>query len=188
MPLTFLHQTFKLFIVTTLLILGAALQPALANDDGYANYHWAKVTRVEPLTRMIEHREPERHCWNEEVEYENSFYRPQSVTGTIVGGIIGGAVGNALGHKKRNKQIGTAVGAILGASIGNDLSNKHSRGDYSTRRRGHEQRCEVSHRRYFEEEIIGYQVWYRYRGDTYSTRMSHKPGKKIRVKVTVEPA
>lgn len=185
---TSLRHAFKMLTCTTLLALGAVLQPAFADDDEYTNYHWAKVTRVEPLTRMVEHSEPEQHCWNEEVVYQNEFYRPQSATGTIVGGIIGGAVGNALGHKKRNKQIGTAVGAILGASIGSDLSTKRSRGDYTTRRRGYEQRCEVSHRTYYEEEITGYRVWYRYRGDTYSTRMSRKPGKKIRVRVTVEPA
>ena len=37
------------------------------------------------------------------------------------------------------------------------------------------------------EEIIGYDVDYQYQGRTYSTRMDHQPGSRIRVAVRVEP-
>lgn len=124
-----------------------------------------------------------------------------NVTGTVIGGIIGGAIGNAVGHKKKNKQIGTAVGAILGATIGHDIAARndakfdasyrsdHAYSNYAypkyTKRQ--QKRCEVTQHVSYEEEVVGYRVWYRYHGETYKARMDHKPGKKIKVRVSVKP-
>ncbi len=184
-------KTSKLSTVLLAMTLTAGVTaPTLSSADdkfGHSRIEYAKVTRVEPITREIERRVPVEECWTETVRYDAPPARGESMTGTILGGVIGGAIGNAVGHKKRNKQVGTAVGAILGASIGHDIS-RSSR--YSER--GHdvyrdERRCETHYQTHYEEKVIGYNVWYRYNGENFSTRMDRDPGKKIRVRVSVTP-
>ena len=177
-------------LLTTSMILFSMIFSSLAYAGGrnHKNVHWAKVTRVEPITRMVERRVPEERCWNEQVEYYNDHHdRGNSSTNTILGGIIGGALGNAVGHKKKNKQIGTAVGAILGASIASDISSNRRRHNGSTSRYRNQQRCDVTYQVSYQEDVLAYHVWYRYKGEEYKTRMNHKPGKKIKVRVNVEP-
>jgi uncharacterized protein YcfJ len=186
--------------LTTYVVLFSLIFSSMANAGGrhhkpghHKTERWAKVTRVEPITHRVERRVPEERCWNEQVKYYDGHqngYRnnDNSYTSTIVGGIIGGALGNAVGHKKKNKQIGTAVGAILGASIGSEIGSngrKHHQG--STHRYHKQHRCEVTYRVDYEEEILAYRVWFRYKGEEYKTRMNHKPGKSIKVRVSVEP-
>lgn len=128
--------------------------------------------------------------------YHPNKHLDNNVTGTVIGGIIGGAIGNAVGHKKKNKQIGTAVGAILGATIGHDIAARndakfdtqyrtdHAYPKYTKRQ---QKRCEVTQHVSYEEEVVAYRVWYRYKGESYKARMDHKPGKKIKVRVSVKP-
>lgn len=181
-----MNVTCKTTLTTTVLLAMLMSTFSYAGGRHHGSEAWAKVTRVEPITRMVEHTTPEKNCWNERVEYETRG-RDGSYTSTILGGIIGGAVGNAVGHKKKNKQIGTAVGAILGASIGNDIGSR----ERSDRRRFLQSRvergCETTEHVSYEEEIVGYKVWYRYNGEKYRTRMDYKPGKRIKVRVTVSP-
>lgn len=177
-------------LLTTAMILFSIAFSSLASagDWNHKNVHWAKVTRVEPIIRTIERRIPEERCWNEQVEYyDNHRDRGNTYTSTIMGGIIGGALGNAVGHKKKNKQIGTAVGAILGASIGSDIASNDKKYNRSTSHYRNKKRCDVSYHVNYEEEVHAYHVWYRYKGDEYKTRMNHKPGNKIKVRVSVEP-
>lgn len=172
------------FIFVSFLLLSSL---SYASGKYHRSEDWAKVTQVEPITRMVEHRTPETHCWTEQVEYYTPQDRDHSYTSTVLGGIIGGAIGNAVGHKKKNKQIGTAVGAILGASIGSDIGSKRNHYTGSSSQLHNERRCETTHQVSYEEEVVGYKVWYRYHGQTYQTRMDHKPGKKIKVRVNVSP-
>jgi len=179
----------KLVIPTILISL--TLSPATWSKGRHqTNHHqdndWAKVTKVESITRTVEHNTPSEVCWNEQVRYDRSSNN-DGYTGTIVGGIIGGALGNAVGHRKKNKQVGTAIGALLGATVGHDLSSgnrSHSRDRNTYRNKRH---CETRDHITYEEEVVGYHVWYRYFGNEYKTRMSHKPGNKIKVRVKVEP-
>jgi len=122
------------------------------------------------------------------VAYRHAPEHRASATGPILGAIIGGALGNAVGHKKRNKQVGTVVGAVLGGSIGADIArqNRHYRGapvEYRT-----EQVCETVSEYRSEQQLTGYDVRYRYAGQTYQTRMPRDPGDSIRVRVHVSPA
>ena len=39
-----------------------------------------------------------------------------------------------------------------------------------------------------ERRVVGYDVEYRYRGETYMSRLSYDPGERIRVRVSVTPA
>jgi uncharacterized protein YcfJ len=191
--------------LTTCVVLFSLIFSSMTYAGGrhHKSVHWAKVTRVEPITHRVERRIPEEQCWNQQVKYydgyhnsHNSHYddyrddyrdRGNSYTNAIVGGIIGGALGNAVGHKKKNKQIGTAVGAILGASIGNEIGANGRKHKGSTSRYRKQHRCEVTYRVDYQEEILAYRVWFRYKGQEYKTRMNHKPGKRIKVSVSVEP-
>lgn len=175
----------KTTILLTAVLLSTLATSAMAGKN--RQYDYAKVTHVEPIYKTIKHRVPHRECWTETVAYERpSHHGHRSHTGTILGGIIGAAIGNEVGHHKRNKQVGAVAGAVLGASIGRDLSKKHR--DYNTvTEYRDEERCEVSHSVEYEEQLIGYDVTYRYHGHKYHTRTDTHPGKKIKVSVHVRP-
>ncbi|PIE42733.1 MAG: hypothetical protein CSA50_08845 [Gammaproteobacteria bacterium] len=177
-------------ILLALTIVFGLLSTSYATAGRHYNesrIRFAKVTRVEPITRTIERKQPYEECWTEQIRYQNHGNDDDSYTGTILGGVIGGAIGNAVGHKKRNKQIGTAVGALLGAGIGHDITSanrsRHNRG-YHYR---DERRCETHYETRYEERVVGYNVWYRYNGESFTTRMDHDPGERIKVRVTVSP-
>jgi len=174
-------------IIPTVIIALAIAPTSWAKKPHHGQAKWAKVTDVEPITRTVKHSIPREECWNEEVRYEEPVQGNRSYTGTILGGIIGGAIGNAVGHKKKNKQVGTAVGAVLGATVGHDISNGGYSNSGSRVSYRNERRCESHNEVTYEEEVIGYHVWYRYHGDEYKTRMNHRPGNKIKVRIQVEP-
>mgnify|MGYP003632239131 FL=1 len=176
----------KLTLPTVLISLSIAL-PSMAKSPHHDNSDWAKVTQVDPIIRTVEYSTPHKKCWNERSHDEQAPHNNDSMTGTIMGGIIGGALGNAVGHSKKNKQVGAVVGSILGASVGHGLSNNNSYDRHSNTTYYNGKRCSVEDRIRYEEEIIGYHVSYRYRGEEYRTRMNHHPGKRLKVRVSVEP-
>jgi uncharacterized protein YcfJ len=151
----------------------------------------ALVVEVEPVYRSYDYSVPVEQCRLVDlpvhVEHHDSHYR--SFTGPIVGAIIGGAIGNALGHNKTNKKVGTAVGAILGGSIGRDMSGRYHRDRYHPRTVSYqtEQVCETVYETEERLELDGYDVTYRYAGQTHTTRMEHDPGKYLKVRVNVTP-
>jgi uncharacterized protein YcfJ len=145
----------------------------------------AKVISAEPIYRTVEITTPERHCWDEEVEHYHPNRNNHSYTGTVVGGIIGGVVGHKVSRNKgRGRDMATVAGALLGSAIGHDMSHKKSDGYYTT---STERRCEVSHQTSYEEELVGYDVTYRYKGRLFTTRTQEHPGERIPVRVDVRP-
>jgi uncharacterized protein YcfJ len=143
----------------------------------------ARVISAEPIYRTVEINTPERHCWDEEVEH----YRPghHAYTPTVLGGIIGGVVANKVSRGRgRGRDVATVAGALLGSAIGHDVSHRNTRGYYTT---STERRCEVTHRTTYEEELVGYDVTYRYKGRLFTTRTDEHPGKRIPVTVNVRP-
>jgi uncharacterized protein YcfJ len=183
---THLIDANKVFVTSVVLFSMILSSFSYAGGRHHSSVNWAKVVRVEPVVRMVESRQPEKNCWNERVRYDRHSDSGNIYSSTILGGIIGGALGNAVGHKKKNKKVGTAVGAILGASIGSEMASNGRRYD-APRHHRNKRRCQVTQRVSYEEEVVAYRVWYRYKGEEYKTRMSHKPGKKIKVRVSVEP-
>lgn len=152
--------------------------PASANHEqryrsansGYF-YDFAKVQSVQPITETIEHRVPT------ECRYQSSDNQHRrSATSAILGGIIGAAIGNELGHHKSNKQVGAVAGGILGASIGSDMGQRRSH-----------HRCVNAYDIEYLQQVVGYDVSYRYRGNTYFTQTKQHPGKKIQLKLSFEP-
>ena len=66
------------------------------------------------------------------------------------------------------------------------LEHKQTDGPDVVRRAG--PRCREVDGGYEERRINGYDVEYRYRGETYMSRLNYDPGERIRVRVSVTPA
>ena len=184
------------------LMAGVAL-PAAAKD--YRNYDrgydgpvfdYAKVVNVDPIVESYKVNNPQEHCWDERVptrpRHGRYHRKASSPTNEILGAIIGGALGNQFGSG-RGKKVATAAGAVLGASVAHDIErNQRDRHRYANRDRGYDryevvQRCEIRDNYSYEEQVVGYDVAYKYRGNVYHTQMDQHPGKKIKVRVTVDP-
>ena len=168
------------------LLIPAVLTPTMAFAGYGSPSHTdrARVVEVEPIYRTVEYAVPSEQCRIVDVPYGRGREH-RSSTAPIVGALIGGAIGNAVGHKKSNKRVGAAVGALLGGSIGYDISRRnrsYERTSYRT-----EEVCEVVDEYRSEQQLTGYDVTYRYGGQTYTTRMSDHPGSSIPVRVTVTP-
>lgn len=149
-----------------------------------SSFDYAKVVDVEPITKQFRVSSPRRECWQEQVAHQD--YRDhRSVTPTLLGSVIGGAIGNELGHHKDAKRAGVVVGALLGGSIGRDIGRKMS-GPGQTYYTS-EEVCRSYQDYHQEERTVGYQVFYRYKGETYSTETRHHPGDRIKVRVSVTP-
>ncbi len=144
----------------------------------------AKVIKVKPIIRHVRIPIQHRKCRKEKIVRHRHSKQSTSYAPMILGGIVGGVVGNQLGGG-RGKDIMTVAGAVLGATVTHNLTqrprthNKH----YRTKVR----RCKI-HKEYRKEKRTeGYRVTYRYRGRIFVTRMANDPGRRIRLKVKVEP-
>ncbi len=191
----------KSVIAASMIVTSVLAAPVWAGHKSKGGFDYAKVVSVTPITETVEYHNPRQQCWNERVSYQEPVYSgysntpaaPRSYTGTILGGLIGGAIGNELGHSNTNKKVGAAAGAILGASIGRDITNRRHKNRQpvvqttSVTRYRTEQRCETVDEIDYHEQIVGYDVDYKYNGRRYSTRMDQHPGDKIEVIVDVRP-
>lgn len=172
----------RMMTVTTLGALFAGFLASPAVPAGGAQYDYARVVDVQP--RYETHRVPvdREICWEEE-QYER-VGGGRSAGSTIVGALIGGVVGNQFGSGDGRKAA-TAAGALLGGAIGHEQNRRRHPARY---RPVVQERCEIQ-RDYREESVIsGYEVAYRYRGETYHTTTREHPGDRIRVRVSVAPA
>src|SRR5699024_1084766 len=98
--------------------------------------------------------------------------------GAVVGGVLGSTVGKGDGRR-----AATVAGAVAGGAIGNGVGRRgdHVQQDSVTR-------CQPVRNVSTERRIVGYDVEYRYRGQTYMSRMDYDPGERLRVRVSVTPA
>lgn len=185
-----------------LLIAGSvALVATPAAADKYRSYSnqtydYAKVISVDPVYETYEVNKPVQHCYDEQVRVRDSrsrhYSRHDSKTPEIIGGIIGGAIGNRVGKKGGGKarDVATVVGAVLGGSIARDVKhNNRNKRHYRGGRDRYEtvQRCETRDSYTTRQELVGYDVTYKYRGDIFHSQFDQHPGKRIKVKVTVDP-
>ncbi|WP_269619033.1 glycine zipper 2TM domain-containing protein [Zhongshania sp. BJYM1] len=166
---------FKYAVIPLIIACSSA---ALADHRGnsYSSTQFARVTNVQPIYERVSYSNPVEECWQETVTHQRSSSAP------IFGAIIGGALGNELGHHKSNKRVGTVVGAVLGATVAADISRQRNTGHYET-----VDRCEVQHRQEWRDEVVGYNVSYRYQGEIYHTRLPYNPGREIEIEVNVTP-
>jgi uncharacterized protein YcfJ len=87
----------------------------------------------------------------------------------------------------RGRDAMTVVGTLLGSSIGHDAAVRRQRRESSEVYSRTVERCETSYSIDRQERIDGYEVTYRYRGRTFTTRTDSHPGERIRVRVSVTP-
>lgn len=198
-------------LTTALVVAGAiglAASPAHAKHgrdyrDSRVAYDYARVVNVQPIVETYQVNQPVEQCWDERVpsrghdRYRKVNRHASSPTNEILGAIIGGVVGNQFGSG-RGKKVATAAGAVLGASVAHDIErNSKSRDRYDrygrNSHRGYDryevvQRCEIRDNYTTQEQVVGYNVAYKYRGEVFHTEMDRHPGKKIRVRLTVDPA
>jgi uncharacterized protein YcfJ len=165
---------------TVFLAMSIIAAPGLAlADNGF--HDKARVISSQPLYEIVRVNQPEERCWNERVRHRGG-YRSDSYTPSIAGAIVGGVVGNQFG-KGGGKDAMTVAGALLGASVGNDLGKRPTHGYVTS-----ERRCEVVDHYREHEELVGYDVKYKYKGQVFHTRTDRDPGKFIEVRVSVVPA
>jgi uncharacterized protein YcfJ len=173
-------------VLGSTLVVSAAASPSLALAN--VSLDQARVVAAEPVYRTVSYSVPEEQCSLVEVPLaEPPRYR--SFTGPILGAVIGGAIGNAVGHSKTNKKVGTAVGAVLGGTIGRDIQRRMAQERYAAYPARFETRevCEIVYETRESLELEGYDVTYRYAGQTHTTRMDHDPGRYLQVRVQVTP-
>ncbi|GBF30579.1 hypothetical protein MnTg04_00520 [bacterium MnTg04] len=171
--------------------LALVLPGLAAADDGNdrrtdrGRYVYARVINVQPVIRYVTVKVPVQECWDER-RYRSVY--PDSGGSTIVGAIIGGVIGNQFG-KGHGRRATTALGALLGGSLARDAAIRRAEreGRYEPRESYVVQRCATSYDYREEERIDGYDVTYRYKGDTYLTRMPNDPGKRLRLRVSITP-
>lgn len=153
---------------------GAALA-----DYGHEFRDRAKVVSSTPVYERIN--EPRRECWTEYESHE-TYRRDGNPGGAILGAVVGGLVGSTVG-KGNGKVAAAAVGAATGAVVGDRWND---RGDGYAYEERPVERCRVTDN--FREEIVGYDVIYRYNGRNFTTRMPHDPGKWVSLNVNFSVA
>ena len=157
-----------------------ARRPAPEN----VNFAYADVLRVDPIYEYVELSEPREECYDERVVTREP--RGGDPTGgTILGAIIGGAIGNQVGSGS-GRRAATVAGAVIGGSVGRDVDR--SNGGPGRVYEDRETRCRIVDDAREEQQISGYNVEYRYRGEVYMSRLDYDPGDRLRVRVSVTPA
>lgn len=201
--------------VAALLLGAASPKIALASTaaPGAGYYVYADVVDVRPLYRVSEISEPVRYCHvpgpgpgpgagYQDVRYggpqygyttyRHDEYRGQQRSGAgagLVGALVGGLVGHQFGGGSGKKAL-TVAGAVLGASIASDHARRSGYREVRSYREPSTpvRRCSESRRTRQVRSVDGYDVTYRYQGQTFSKHVREHPGDVVRVHVIVEPA
>lgn len=165
-------------ILTLLTIVPASWAVA---DSGGARYAWANVIEAEPVTRITRRPAQEEVCWQEEVYRE--IPQRRSKVPVVLGAVLGGVIGNQFGGGSGRDAM-TLAGAALGsAAVSDHQHQQHPRHYYAAL----EDRCEVNTQWRESRTVIGWDVVYEYRGETYLARVPDEPGERIRIEVAVRP-
>jgi len=159
--------------------------------DGYGNgYDYARVVDVDPIARQVRVDTPRRECYPETRFREEGRRGYRGTAGaSILGAVIGAGIGNTIGRGD-GRGIATVAGAIIGSAVGHDIGDQRRRYEDDSPARTvayTEERCEVRYETSYQQRIEGYRVTYEYNGQRYVTQLPYDPGKRIRVRVNVEP-
>ena len=185
------------------------------NGSGYDNassrVDYAQVLRVDPIGNQYgsgygNGGYQRQECWNEQTNgYENGYYRDSSgrlyrsdsnrgiTQKQVIGALIGGALGNQVG-KGDGRKAATIAGLVAGAAIANHTGNDNY--DQYRDNSGVVRRCRTVYENgngngnnydngYGNQG--GYNVTYRYAGQTYRAVTRTNPGRSMRVVVSVRP-
>jgi len=179
------------------LLAGSAFADPPFEEGRYApgGYDYARVVDVDPITRQVRIDTPRRECFQETRyresdprDYEGRRYRGTAGP-SILGAVIGAGIGNTIGRGD-GRAVATVAGAIIGSAVGHDIGEQRRQYDsgYAPEPAAYTQeRCEVRYETSYQQRIEGYRVTYEYHGQRFVTQLPDDPGKRIRVRVSVEP-
>lgn len=160
-------------VLTAALMLSAGAAQA-GHGHGHEYSDRAKVVSSTPIYERVN--EPRRECWTEYQRHE--VQRSGNNTGgAIIGAVFGGLVGSTVG-KGDGRVAAAAVGAATGAVVGDRIGGRSGGTRYEERPVEH---CRTVNS--YHQEIVGYDVTYRYNGRHYTTRMPYNPGEWLNLKV-----
>jgi uncharacterized protein YcfJ len=186
----------KLTLTITCLALscGSAGVRADHNEASYrgassqAFYDYAKVVDVDPIVTQRYLTTPHEECRVEQTGYyrEVRHQNRQNFAPILLGSIIGGVVGHQFGDGNSRKVL-TAAGALVGGSVAHHATRRSHEAEYQYVPRT-ERHCTVVEEVTEIDHIEGYNVTYRYKGNTFVKRTERHPGERIRIRVEVTPA
>jgi uncharacterized protein YcfJ len=177
----------SLLVLPTLALAQQYQGPEPAGSTESVRYGYAQVLRADPVYERVVFNETREDCEGDAV-YQRVGPRQAStgsVGGTVIGAVVGGVLGNQVG-KGDGRTAATVGGAVIGGAIGNRAGSGGGTGyGYG----GQEVRpgCRVVEVQREEDQLIGYDVEYRYKGDVYMSRLDNDPGTQLQVRVAVSP-
>jgi uncharacterized protein YcfJ len=161
-------------------IVAGGLATVVLGAGGVTGYRaltapkFAEVVAVHEVTETV--RVPTERCEDVPVRRQAAVKDPHRIAGTVVGGLAGGLLGSAVGGGS-GKTIATVAGAAAGGYAGNQVQrNLQQRDVVSTTQRRCRTHDETS------EQVVGYDVTYRYRGKDDTVRTAFRPGGTLPVK------
>jgi uncharacterized protein YcfJ len=177
----------SLLMVPTLAFAQQYQGPEPPRNAESVRYDYAQVLRADPVYERVVFNETREDCEGDAV-YQRVGPRQAStgsVGGTVIGAVVGGVLGNQVG-KGDGRTAATVGGAVIGGAIGNRAGSGIG-GSHGYQ--GEEVRpgCRNVEVRREENQLIGYDVEYRYKGDVYMSRLDNDPGTQLQVRVAVSP-
>lgn len=155
-------------------VTGVEAVPAVRHGE-HVNFAYAQVLNVAPIYEDVRVSRPIEQC----EDYERTErVGPASAGGTLLGAIIGGVVGNQVGSGS-GRRAATVAGAAIGGAVGHEAGSRT--------RVTEETRCHTVDSYVIEQQVVGYDVEYRYRGEVFMSRLDHDPGDRLRIRVAVSP-
>jgi uncharacterized protein YcfJ len=159
----------RTLLVACLVLPGMAPGAARALPaDENITHGYAQVLRATPVYAMQRVRVPGERCDGERGSGSGS-------RGAIAGAVVGGALGNQVG-KGTGRKAATVAGAVLGGAIGRHAGRANG-----------VPACQSADTERVERRVVGYDVEYLYKGETYMSRLPADPGNRLRVRVSVVP-
>ncbi len=162
--------TVALAVVGTVAVAGVGYGGYQAlNDEG----PYAEVVKVEPATKTWQ--EPNQRCEQVTVQRQKPVKDKHQIAGSAIGAVVGGVIGHQFGGGS-GKDVATAAGAVAGGYAGNKAQERIQEGNtYTTT----EERCQTIMET--RSEQVGYNVTYRFDGQTQTVRMENEPGDRLPV-------
>lgn len=154
-----------------------------------AYYDYARVVDVDPIVTTRYVSTPREECRVEHSGYYREVEHPphHGAAPWLLGSLIGGVIGHQFGDGRARK-VSTVAGALLGGSVAHQAAHNRyptrTTYDYVPRTERH---CTVIEDVTEVQEIDGYNVTYRYKGQTFVKRTETHPGDRIRIRVEVTP-
>lgn len=179
--------------------VGAYARTPLADQGARYTAH-AEVVRVSPRYGWHEVSEPVQQCVDVErhqrypvhhyggsggYRYERR-HQGGDTAASLVGGLIGGLIGNRFGGGNGRTAF-TVAGAAIGASVARNHVQRNQMYPEDVAHARTVRRCTESWQTRQVRGIDGYDVTYRYQGNTFNKWMHDHPGDSVPVQVVVEP-